>query len=146
MKKNTEAWLHSTGEQSIVALFSAKTEISLGEYYASESSHCNSYNHAANETQMAVLGTHRNHRLPLSHCLLERFSQDTPRTTRPPPTSRSFQSPTTHRLPAGTSQDVPGNEQHLPPNTGLPAHVPHDVAVPAVHSNALQDVCKLYGY
>jgi hypothetical protein len=50
MVNATGRWVHPAGGQSITALSSAKTEISLGEYYTTESSHHNCYTNGANET------------------------------------------------------------------------------------------------
>jgi hypothetical protein len=44
------------GGQSVTALSSAETEISLGEYYTTESSHHNCYTNGVNETQITALG------------------------------------------------------------------------------------------
>jgi hypothetical protein len=101
---------------------------------------------------------HRNHRphvlrLSLSHSLLEPFSQVSPLTTRPPPTAEEtyttqllhprHHSPTT-QLPAGTNQDVPGNEQRPPPHARLWAHAPHEAALPAVHRDAVHSLWASY--
>jgi hypothetical protein len=42
--------------QSVAALSSAKTEISLGEYYTTELSHYNCYTSGVNETPITALG------------------------------------------------------------------------------------------
>jgi hypothetical protein len=56
MGNATGKWENLTGWQSITALFSAKTEISLGGYYTIESSHHNCYTNRVNETQITALG------------------------------------------------------------------------------------------
>jgi hypothetical protein len=152
----TGSWVHPPGGQSITALSSAKTEISLGGYYTRESSHHNCYINGVNATHYCPW-------CPRTTATIDHLFFDCPSITafwnslakilhellgpQPLQKKRILYCYSTLDITPQYLADcllvlakptVPSNEQHPPPNARLPAHIPHEAAIPSVHRDAVQ--------